>query len=321
MEDRAHTITVTDLARRFGDFEAVKGVSFDVHEGELFGFLGPNGAGKTTTIRMLCTLLRPSGGKALVSGFDVVTEPMKVRRNLGIIFQDPSLDERLTAEENLLFHGLMYHLPRAVRRQRAEEMLAMVDLLDRRHDRVRTFSGGMKRRLEIARGLMHLPKVLFLDEPTEGLDPQTRTHIWEYLYKLRREANLTIFLTTHYLQEAEDCDRFAIIDHGQIIAIDTPANLKRQVGGDVVTARGPDEDGLGMEIGTRYNMPVRHDREGLHFEVENGAAFIPRLLGDFQGRITAVNLRGPSLDDVFLKLTGREIREEEAGDQINVFQP
>jgi ABC-2 type transport system ATP-binding protein len=313
MDERSHNIVVTDLSRSFGDFEAVRAVSFSVREGELFGFLGPNGAGKTTTIRMLCTLLHPTGGQAMVSGFDVVAEPMQVRRNLGIIFQDPSLDDRLTAEENLLFHGLLYHLPRNVRRERAEEMLGMVDLLDRRHDRVRTFSGGMRRRLEIARGLMHQPKVLFLDEPTEGLDPQTRSHIWDYLFKLRRETNLTIFLTTHYLQEAEDCDRIAIIDHGEIIALDSPEALKRQMGGDVVTVRGPDEDGLGGEIRAHYGVGVRHDREGLHVDADNGAAFIPRLLADFQGRITAVNLRGPTLDDVFLKLTGREIREEEAG--------
>jgi ABC-2 type transport system ATP-binding protein len=305
-------ISATGLMRRFGDYEAVKGVSFQVQEGEVFGFLGPNGAGKTTTIRMLCTLLRLTAGRAQVAGFDVVAQPMQVRRSIGIIFQDPSLDDRLTAEENLLFHGLIYHLPRAVRRARAGEVLEMVDLSDRRRDLVRTFSGGMKRRLEIARGLMHLPRVLFLDEPTIGLDPQTRSHIWEYLLRLRQERSLTIFLTTHYMEEAEHCDRIAVIDHGRIVALDTPEGLKGQVGGDIITLRTDDDAAVAREIGERYQVTVRHDAGGLQVEVANGATFIPALLQGLPGRVQAVNLRRPTLDDVFLKLTGREIREEEA---------
>jgi ABC-2 type transport system ATP-binding protein len=305
-------ISATGLVRRFGNYEAVKDVSFQVQEGEVFGFLGPNGAGKTTTIRMLCTLLRLTAGRAQVAGFDVVAQPMQVRRSIGIIFQDPSLDDRLTAEENLNFHGMIYHLPRAVRRARAGEVLKMVDLSDRRRDLVRTFSGGMKRRLEIARGLMHLPRVLFLDEPTIGLDPQTRSHIWEYLLRLRQERSLTIFLTTHYMEEAEHCDRIAVIDHGRIVALDTPEGLKAQVGGDIITLRTDDDAAVAREIGERYQVTVRHDAGGLQVEVANGATFIPALLQGLPGRVQAVNLRRPTLDDVFLKLTGREIREEEA---------
>ena len=305
-------IVVTDLVRRFGEFEAVKGISFEVQEGEVFGFLGPNGAGKTTTIKVLCTLLHPSSGRAVVNGFDVTMNPMGVRRSIGIIFQDPSLDDRLTAEENLNFHGMIYHLPRVVRQQRTGEVLEMVDLQDRRGDLVRTFSGGMKRRLEIARGLMHLPHVLFLDEPTIGLDPQTRSHIWEYLLRLRQERRLTIFLTTHYMEEAEYCDRIAVIDYGRIVALDTPEGLKAEVGGDIITIRTDDDELLEREIGERYQVQVRRDEAGLHFEVGEGATFIPQLLAALPGRVQAVNVRRPTLDDVFLKLTGRAIREEEA---------
>jgi ABC-2 type transport system ATP-binding protein len=305
-------IVARQLTRRFDGFEVVQGVSFDVREGEIFGFLGPNGAGKTTTIRMLCTLLRPSAGEAYVGGFNVVRQPMQVRRSIGIIFQDPSLDDRLTAEENLNLHGMIYHLPRQTRRARTEEMLAMVDLLDRRRDLVRTFSGGMKRRLEIARGLMHLPRVLFLDEPTLGLDPQTRSHIWEYLLRLRQERGLTIFLTTHYMEEAEHCDRIAVIDYGRIIALDTPEQLKQQVGGDIITVRAEDAEALEREIGERYQVTVRRDAMGLHFEVKDGAAFIPQLVQSLPGRVQAIDLRRPTLDDAFLKLTGREIRQESA---------
>jgi ABC-2 type transport system ATP-binding protein len=312
VQPQGKLIVVSQLARRFGDFEAVRGVSFEIQEGEVFGFLGPNGAGKTTTIRMLCTLLRPTGGRALVNGFDVLTQPMQVRRCIGVIFQDPSLDDRLTAEENLNFHGMIYHLPRAIRRQRIGEVLEMVELQDRRRDLVRTFSGGMKRRLEIARGLMHLPHVLFLDEPTIGLDPQTRSHIWEYLLRLREEHRLTVFLTTHYMDEAEYCDRIAVIDYGRIVALDTPGGLKEQVGGDIITIRTDDDETMEREISDRYHVTVRRDAAGLHFEVGEGETFIPELLQALPGRVRAVSVRRPTLDDAFLKLTGREIREESA---------
>ncbi|MCX5726351.1 MAG: ATP-binding cassette domain-containing protein [Candidatus Saganbacteria bacterium] len=226
----AEAIAVSDLTRRFNGFTAVDSISFSVNQGEIFGFLGPNGAGKTTTINILSTLLRPTSGKAMVSCCDVEREPNKVRREIGIIFQDPSLDDRLTAEDNLRFHGYLYHMDRRIIDSRISEVLNLVELYDRKKDFVRKFSGGMKRRLEIARGLMHCPKVLFLDEPTLGLDPQTRSHIWDYVLKMRNETKLTVFMTTHYMQEAEVCDRIAIIDHGKIVDLDTPAGLKSKHG-------------------------------------------------------------------------------------------
>ncbi|KKN48815.1 hypothetical protein LCGC14_0648920, partial [marine sediment metagenome] len=221
-----YAVEVKDLVKQFGQTVAVDGISFAIEKGKIFGFLGPNGAGKTTTINILCTLLKASSGNAYINGLESSQDPEKVRQSIGIVFQDPSLDERLTAWDNLEFHGLIYNLSKKLRRQRIDEVLDIVKLDDRRHDLVKTFSGGMKRRLEIARGLMHHPSVLFLDEPTLGLDPQTRNHIWSYIRKIKKEQNITIFLTTHYMEEAENCDDIAIIDHGKIIALDTPSNLK-----------------------------------------------------------------------------------------------
>ncbi|GAI97128.1 unnamed protein product, partial [marine sediment metagenome] len=220
-------IEVEHLVKKFGDLIAVDDVSFEVVEGEIFGFLGPNGAGKTTTINILCTLMRPTAGRASLNGFDVVRQQNEVRRSLGLVFQDPSLDIKLSALQNLEFHAGVYNIPRSLSKQRIEEVLKMLDLWDRRKDVVEHFSGGMRRRLEIGRGLLHYPKVLFLDEPTLGLDPQTRFHIWNYILDLRKRENITIFLTTHYMDEATVADRIAIIDHGKIIALDTPDALKR----------------------------------------------------------------------------------------------
>lgn len=219
-------IQVNNLSRKFNKLIAVDNISFSVNAGEIFGFLGPNGAGKSTTINMLCTILRPTSGQATVACCDVAKDPHKVRQEIGIVFQDPSLDDRLTAEDNLRFHAYLYHMKLKDINNKIKEVMDLVELYDRRKDFVRKFSGGMKRRLEIARGLMHAPKVLFLDEPTLGLDPQTRAHIWNYVQKMRQEHGLTIFMTTHYMQEAEVCDRIAIMDHGKIIDLDTPANLK-----------------------------------------------------------------------------------------------
>lgn len=219
-------IEVNKLVRKFNDLVAVNGISFNVKKGEIFGFLGPNGAGKSTTINMLCTILRPTSGSAKVTCCEVTKDPDRVRREIGIIFQEASLDDRLTAEDNLRFHGYLYGMTSKLINERLPEVMNLVELYDRRHDFVRKFSGGMKRRLEIARGLMHRPQLLFLDEPTLGLDPQTRAHIWEYVLKMRQESGLSIFMTTHYMQEAEICDRIAIIDHGEIVDLDTPANLK-----------------------------------------------------------------------------------------------
>ncbi len=225
-------IEVTDLGKSYGDVEAVRGVSFAVPRGEVFGFLGPNGAGKSTTINMLCTLATPTSGSARVSGFDVVTERDDVRRHIGLVFQDPTLDGYLTAEQNLRLHAELYGIDRGVIEARMDQMLDMVELADRRDQPVMTFSGGMRRRLEIARGLLHSPRVLFLDEPTIGLDPQTRGSIWRYIAALQESEGTTIFMTTHYMEEAEFCDRIAIIDRGEIVVLDTPAALKASIGGD-----------------------------------------------------------------------------------------
>src|SRR5581483_2824310 len=239
--DRSPVIAVRGLVKTYGRVEAVRGIDLDVMPGESFGFLGPNGAGKTTTIQILCTLLRATAGSASVAGFDVETHPDDVRACIGLVFQDPSLDQELTARENLDFHAIVYNVPRALRARRIDAVLEMVGLQDRANAAVKTFSGGMKRRLEIARGIMHAPQVLFLDEPTQGLDPQTRAHIWQYLRELRRSEDITIFMTTHYMDEAEYCERIAIIDHGSIVAEGTPDLLKGMVGGDVVTAGTADD--------------------------------------------------------------------------------
>src|SRR3989338_8850645 len=242
-------IELKNLTKRFDSFIAVDSISFEVKEGEIFGFLGPNGAGKTTTISILATLLTPTAGTAKINGFDVIKNKDGIRKSIGIVFQDPSLDEELTAYENLAFHAVMYDMSRETRDQRISELLSLVDLEKRKNDLVKTFSGGMKRRLEIARGLMHHPKVLFLDEPTIGLDPQTRSHIWKYVKKLNKEEKITIILTTHYMDEAEKlADRIAIIDHGKIIDIDTSENLKDMLGGDVVSFKTPDSEKISNEF-------------------------------------------------------------------------
>jgi len=315
------TIAATQLVKRYGEVEAVRGIDLSVARGEIFGFLGPNGAGKSTTISILCTLLRPTGGQATVAGFDVLRDPGAVRSRIGLVFQDPALDEQLTARENLDFHAFLYNVPRELRRERVAEVLAMVELTDRAGSKVFTFSGGMKRRLEIARGILHSPEVLFLDEPTRGLDPQTRRHIWDYLLELRRREGITIFMTTHYMDEAEYCDRIAIIDMGRIVALGTPDELKAGVGGDVITIATADNTAAAAEIGHRFNLTPAVDNGTLRLEVSDGAAFVPRLVRELSMPVTAVTLRRPSLDDVFLKLTGRAIREEQAGalDQLRAM--
>jgi ABC-2 type transport system ATP-binding protein len=313
-------VQVDGLARSFGDIEAVKGVSFQIHEGEIFGFLGPNGAGKTTTINMLCTLLKPTAGRARLNGFDVQHDRSDVRRSIGLVFQQPTLDEYLTADQNLRFHAYAYAVPRDVRDQRMRELLEMVDLWDRRNTPVRNFSGGMKRRLEIARGLLHHPRVLFLDEPTLGLDPQTRRSIWNYLLDLRARENLTIFLTTHYMDEAENADRIAVIDHGEIQALDSPTGLKAMVGGDLVTVGTPDLDAAVSEIRDRFKLHATKGTDELTFHVDGGEAFLPEFVRGFSQPITAIGLRRPTLDDVFLEVTGHEIRDEELSEHAQMIQ-
>lgn len=308
-------IEVEGLSRNFGQLIAVDKVSFQIAEGEIFGFLGPNGAGKTTTINMLCTLLKPSGGRATVNGYDIVKKRSEVRRSIGLVFQDPTLDEYLTADQNLRFHAYAYKVPGELRERRILELLELVELSDRRKSKVRTFSGGMKRRLELARGLLHSPKVLFLDEPTLGLDPQTRRHIWDYILTLRRQKNLTIFLTTHYMDEAENCDRITIIDNGRIIALDTPDKLKDALGGDVVTLKAKDNNAAALELKDRYNLSAAIQNGMITFSILQGEKFLPKLIGSFQSPLLSIGIRRPTLDDVFLKLTGHAIRDEEAGAQ------
>ena len=311
----APILRVEGLKRSFGSLEAVKGISFDVYPGEIFGFLGPNGAGKSTTINMLCTLLKPTAGKATLGGYDLSREPSRVREIIGLVFQDPSLDERLTADENLRFHAAIYGLPAEENKARREAMLKMVDLYERKDHLVRTFSGGMKRRLEIARGLLHYPRVLFLDEPTIGLDPQTRLHLWSYILTLRQQKQITMFLTTHYMDEAEYCDRIAVIDHGMIVALDTPDHLKDLVGGDVIRLKTSDNALAAQQIKVRFGVEPRLAKDELIFEIAGGEELVPRIVEQVSVRIASVSVRRPTLDDVFIKLTGREIRDKEADTQ------
>lgn len=311
-------IEVNKLTRKYGDFTAVNDISFDVNQGEIFGFLGPNGAGKTTTINMLCTLLRPTSGGATVNGFDIASQQGDVRQSIGLIFQDPSLDEQLTGRENLRFHAMLYDVPSDVYKTRSAEVLSMVDLTDKADEKVQSFSGGMKRRLEIARGLLHHPQILFLDEPTIGLDPQTRLHIWEYLLKLRDQGDITMFMTTHNMAEAENCTRIAIMDNGKIVALDTPEALKSLVGGDIITVRTSNNEKATEKLQSVHNIAARTGPEGqLIVETEHGDQFIPKMMTTFANSgdpiaVESVNLRRPTLEDVFIKITGRAIREEEA---------
>jgi ABC-2 type transport system ATP-binding protein len=235
-----------------------------------------------------------------------------VRSSIGLVFQESTLDEYLTAEQNLLFHSYAYGIPKSERQERLESMLKMVELWDRRNDRIQTYSGGMRRRLEIARGLLHHPKVLFLDEPTIGLDPQTRHKIWDYIQELRKQTNLTIFMTTQYMEEAENCHRISIIDHGKIVALDTPEKLKDKVGGDILSLRTNDNAAAVKEIEEQYKLKTTSDGDNIAFSIDNGEQFLPDFVKSFQGHIVSISLRRPTLDDVFLKLTGASIRAEGA---------
>jgi ABC-2 type transport system ATP-binding protein len=304
-------IEASNIVKRFGGLEAVKGVSFSVKEGEVFGFLGPNGAGKTTTINILCTLLKPTDGQAKVNGYDVTKERSQVRQSIGLVFQEPSLDDYLTAEQNLRFHGYAYGVPRNVLEPRLKELLEMMELWDRRKGKINTYSGGMKRRLEIARGLLHHPRVLFLDEPTLGLDPQTRRRIWDYIHDLRKRENLAIFMTTHYMDEAENCDRIAIMDYGRTVALDTLDKLKDGVGGDVISIKTEDNEEAVRLLEGQYRFKPSIENGIISFSVCHGEGFLPKFVSGFPLRLVSIGLRRPTLEDVFLKLTGRNIREQE----------
>ena len=309
---RGTAISVRELTKRYGDIEAVRGIDFEVASGETFGFLGPNSAGKSTTISILCTLIRPTSGKAMVAGHDVVAERDTVRRNIGLVFQDTTLDTYLTGEQNLRFHADLYGVPKSAVAPRMRQVLEMVGLWDRRESLVQTYSGGMQRRLEIARGLLHAPHVLFLDEPTVGLDPQTRSSIWRYINELKQREDITIFLTTHYMDEAEHCDRIAIIDHGKIVAIDTPEALKASVGKDRVQISTADDQAAIAELKDRFGIDAAMHEGLVTFSVELGEEFVPRLFGGLDVAIRSVSVARPSLDDVFMNYTGRTIRDTEA---------
>jgi len=310
--ERPPAVRVANLQKRFGDIDAVRGVDFEVRAGETFGFLGPNGAGKSTTINMLCTLLRPTGGTAEVAGFDVVTQRDDVRREIGLVFQDMTLDTYLSAAQNLRFHGQLYGVPSDRLETRMRQVLELVGLWDRKDKDVATFSGGMKRRLEIARGLLHSPRVLFLDEPTVGLDPQTRASIWEYLNELRHQEDLTIFLTTHYMDEAENCDRIAIMDAGTIVALDTPQALKAAIGTDRIRLETDDAEEAAAAIKRQFGIEASTVGGALVLNVPDGERFVPRLLADLGVAVRSVSVTRPTLDDVFMTYTGRTIRDAES---------
>jgi ABC-2 type transport system ATP-binding protein len=312
---KRNIVEVINLTKKYGDLIAVNNVSFEVKEGEIFGLLGSNGAGKTTLISMLCTILKPTSGTAKVNGFDIVKEEDKVRKSIGIVFQDSSLDNRLTGMENIELHASLYSVPKNERRKRMKEALELVGLEDKAKVLVRNYSGGMKRRLEIARSLIHYPKVLFLDEPTLGLDPQTRVNIWDYIINLAKRENITIFLTTHYMEEADFlCNRVAIIDEGKIIVIDSPKNLKRKIVGDALIIE-VDEKEKTKEIVSKLSF-VKNVSEvdgKIYVNIENSEENLPFVFESLRSntiKIKSISIRKPSLNDVFIHYTGKEIRDE-----------
>ncbi|QGH33741.1 ATP-binding cassette domain-containing protein [Gracilibacillus salitolerans] len=303
-------ISVKDLTKTYKKVDAVKKINFDVKEGEIFGFLGPNGAGKSTTINMICTMLKPTSGDITINEYDAKKQKDEVRASIGIIFQENTLDEKLTANENLKLHCRFYNVPKNKRDDRIQEVLEIVDLVDEQNQRVEEYSGGMKRRLEIARGLLHYPKVLFLDEPTVGLDPNTRAHLWEYILKLKEKEGITMFLTTHYLDEAEISDRVAIMDQGEIIAIDSPTALKDQLGGDIIELSTEDNQAALKEIEEKMGtVEVKVEDDTIHLKVASSDAFISSFIKTLEIPITKLNIRKPTLNDVFLAFTGRKIKE------------
>lgn len=314
-------INTENLTKIFpGNIRAVDNVSFEVEEEEIYGFLGPNGAGKTTTILMLITLLKPTGGRATVCGFDITKQQAKVRSYIGYVSQDTAVDENLTGRENLLLQGRFYHLPKEVLEKRIEEVLEMVDLTDRANSLVSTYSGGMRKRLDIAEGLIHRPRVLFVDEPTLGLDIQTRHKIWEYIQRLREEAHMTIFLTTHYMDEADKlCDRIGIIDYGQIKVVGEPNELKSQIGGDIVTLKFTNETNsyANQALAEIKKLAaienIVQTRDSFSVVAKDGETTVPKIFevaGKVGATIESISLKRPTLDDVFMAHTGRELREE-----------
>lgn len=303
-------IETKGLTKKFDKLVAVNKLSLKIKEGEIFGLLGPNGAGKTTTLSMLATLIPPTQGSASVNGFDVAKEASKVRHSIGFVFQDPSSDDLLSGRENLYLHALMYDVDMKGINQKMDDVLKLVDLTDRQHERMKKYSGGMRRRLELARGLLHQPKILFLDEPTLGLDPQTRQHIWGYIKKLCEEKKVTIILTTHYMEEADElCDRLAIIDRGKIVALDTPSNLKKGLGGDVVKLKIKRPNILAVKK-LRYVKSAKSTDGYLTLTVDDAGRHLQEILKKV-GNVESVESRSPTLNDVFIKFTGKQIRDQE----------
>jgi len=310
-----NVIETNQLTRAFNSLTAVDKLNITVESGEIFGLLGPNGAGKTTTISMLCTILKPTSGTAKVNGFDIVKEATQVRKSIGIVFQDPSVDDRLTGRENLYMHANLYGVPASEQKSRIEHVLKLVELQDRADDLLRTYSGGMRRRLELARGLIHYPKVLFLDEPTLGLDPQTRDHVWRYIRELKETHDITVVLTTHYMDEADRLsDRIAIMDYGKIIALDTPTKLKETLEGDVVIVKTNNPTALAALATEKMGLQKTHLVNGtVEITVRNGESTLPRIVETATQNkiyIESISLRAPNLEDVFLHYTGRMIRAD-----------
>jgi ABC-2 type transport system ATP-binding protein len=304
-------IQVDGVSKRYGRTQALNGISFDVRRQEFFALLGPNGAGKTTLLHILCSILRPDSGTVRIGGIDVITQPGRVRRDLGVVFQEPSLDDRLTVHENLNFHGLVYGVPGKLRRQRIEELLELVELTEWREKLVRTLSSGMKRRVEIARALIHDSRILFLDEPTAGLDAQSRERIWQYVDRLRGQRELTVVVTTHYIEEVEACNRVCIIDYGKILAMDTPDALKAAHGQQLLRVV-PRDDATAVEImATTPGTGAQRNSEIII--KSSGDAFVETFLSRYGSRIRRLSVEEPSLESVFLSLTGREIRDQAAG--------
>ena len=306
-----------------GKFTAVDHISFQVEEGEIFGFLGPNGAGKTTTVHMLCTLTEITEGEAKIAGIDVKKQPDEVRKKIGLVPQDISVDDELTARENMELHGKLYHMPKSLINKRIPELLEVVELTEWENALVKTFSGGMRRRLEIAEGLMHRPDILFLDEPTLGLDPTSRASIWEYVRSLNKEG-ITIFMTTHYMDEADKlCDRIAIIDYGKIVGIGTPEELKGMLGGDIITVNANDREAFLNHIkNLDFVTEILPQEDGIRITVNRGETAIPKLFREASKigvDIESISLSRPTLDDVFIKFTGRSLREEKT-DKIELFK-
>jgi ABC-2 type transport system ATP-binding protein len=302
-------VRISHLSHRYGDRPALADVSLDVNDREIFGFLGPNGSGKTTLFRILSTLIRPVEGNVSIAGLDLRDSRDEIRRNIGVVFQSPSLDKQRTAEENLRHHGHLYGLRGAELESRIDEMLTRVGLAKRPRELVGTFSGGMRRRVELAKGLLTRPTILLLDEPSTGLDPGARIDLWRYLREIRQEAGVTILVTTHLMDEAEHCDRLAIMDAGRVAACDTPDALKSRIGADVITVTGDDPDALAAAVRERFGVPAERVDSVVRIERQRGHEFIPPLVEALAGRIRSVSLGKPTLEDVFIRVTGHGFRD------------